>query len=176
METKTKLLIALLLAISLVTAITAWANTVYLPLVPKDPTNTPTATLAFTVTPTPTQTKTATPTRTPTQTPGVYILDIFPNPSDNPLNEYVVIENNGNSSVNMTGWGIKAEKSGKRYNFPEDFTLGADKSVKVWTKTGQNTSSNLFWGSSVPVWDDTRDTGYLKNKNGDTVDTYSYGD
>lgn len=174
METKTKLLIALLLAISLMAAITALADTIYLPLVPKDPTNTPTATLAFTVTPTPTQTKTATPTRTPTQTPGVYIVKIVYDPPTNPLDEYVEIENNGNNSVNMTGWGIKADKSGERYNFPEDFTLGSDKSVKVWTKKGQDTSSNLYWGRTEPVWNDTRDTGYLKNKNGDTVDTYSY--
>jgi micrococcal nuclease len=175
METKTKLLIALLLAISLVTAITAWANTVYLPLVPKDPTNTPTPTLAFTVTPTPTQTKTATPTRTPTQTPGVYILDIEYNPS-NSIDEYVAIENNGNNSVDMTDWYIKEDRQGLRYNFPDHFSLGSDKSVKIWTKTGQNTSSNLYWGRTEPAWNNNSDTAYLRDDDGDLVDTYSYKD
>ena len=176
METKTKLLIALLLAVSLMAAITALADTIYLPLVPKDPTNTPTATLAFTVTPTPTQTKTATPTRTPTQTPGVYIVKIVYDPSTNPLDEYIEIENTGNSSVDLEGWYIKEDRQGLRYDFPNNFSLGEDKSVKVWTKNGTNTSSNLFWGRTEPAWNNNSDTAYLRDEDGDRVDTYSYGD
>jgi len=174
MEKKTKLLIALLVAISLVTAVTAWAETIYLPLVPKDPTNTPTATLQFTNTPTATSTKTATPTKTPTPS-GVYILDIEYDPS-NEMDEYVVIENNGNNDVDMEGWWIKADRSGARFDFPNNFTLDEDDSVKVWTKVGQNNASNLYWGRTEPVWNNNWDKAYLRDEDGELVDTFSYGD
>ncbi len=174
METKTKLLIALLLAVSLITVVTALADDIYLPLLPKYPTNTPTPSPTATQTPTPTTTLTPTPTRTPTPTPGVSIVEIVYAPT-NPLDEYIEIENTGNSSVDMEGWYIKTDRLGARYDFPNNFSLGSDKAVKVWTKTGTNNSSNLYWGRTEPVWNNNSDTGYLRDDNGDIVDVYSYG-
>lgn len=168
-----KLTIALVIAISTVTVATALANTIYMPMVFKNPTATPTMTFTPTVTLTPT--RTPTPTATPTQSPGVYILDIVYKPSGDPLNEYVKIKNTSSKSVDMKDWIIKPAKAGTgvKYVFPS-FTLGAGKIVNVWTKSGTDTSTDLYWDSTIPVWNDNHDCGYLKNDNGGTESSYCY--
>ena len=150
MTPKSKLWIAAGLVLILLAAASILANTIYLPQIPKYPTYTPTLTSTATQasTATATATKSPTPTRTATPVPGVVILDIVYAPSL-PLDEYVLIENSGNNSVDMEGWWIKADKSGARYDFPDNFSLGSDKTVKVWTKVGQNTSSNLYWNRTT---------------------------
>jgi hypothetical protein len=173
-----KLTIALVIAISVVTVANALANTIYLPMVSKYPTATPTITLTPTVTLTPTRTPTPTktPTRTPTATtaPGVYILDIVYKPSV-ALNEYVEIKNTSSKDVDMKNWTIKPEKAGTgiKYVFPS-FTLKAGKIVNVWTKSGTDTSTDLYWGLSSPTWNDNHDCGFLKDSDGAPQSTYCY--
>lgn len=170
MTGKTKLLIAILIAIGSISAVTVLANTIYFPVIVKSPTITPTAT--FTATATPTNTPSATPTVTPTPTPGVFISDIVYDPTE-PLDEYIEIENTGNNSVDMDGWWIKVDSNGARYDF-EDFTLGGDKSVRVWTKVGTDSATNLYWGRTEDVWDDDSDAAYLRDDEGDIVDSFDY--
>ena len=174
MTPKSKLWIAAGLVLILLAAASILANTIYFPQMPKYPTTTPTLTPTATHTVTATPTKSPTPTRTPTPVPGVVILDIVYAPSI-ALDEYVLIENSGNNSVDMEGWWIKAD-SGAKYDFPDNFSLGSDKAVKVWTKVGQDTSSNLYWDRTEEAWNNNGDTGYLKDKDGDLVDSFTYGD
>jgi hypothetical protein len=172
MTGKTKLLIAILVAIGSISVVTVLANTIYLPVTIKSPTSTPTLTFTPTATATRTPSVTATPTRTPTPKPGVYIIDIVYAPA-NPLDEYVEIENTSNNSVDMEGWWIKADWSGARYDF-DNFTLGGGKSVRVWTKTGTDTASILYWNRDTEVWRNTSDTAYLRDNDGKIVDTFDY--
>ena len=167
MSLKTKFLIALVVALVSISAVTVLANTIYFPQMIKSPTITPTATATNTPVVTPT------PTRTPTPTPGINIVTIDYDPP-NALDEYIEIENTSNSSVDMDGWWIKEDTDGYRYDFPANYTLGGDKSVKVWTRTGNNTSSNLYMGRSEPFWSDNQDTAYLRDDNGDLVASYDY--
>ena len=175
MTRKSKLWMAAVLALSMLAAASVLANTIYLPQVVKYPTYTPTLSPTATRTATATPSKSPTPTRTSTPVPGVSIKDIVYAPSV-ALDEYVLIENTGSNSVDMEGWWIKVESTGDRHDFPDNFTLGEDKSVKVWTKTGQNTSSNLYLGQTVPIWDNQADCAYLRDENGDLVDKYCYED
>jgi hypothetical protein len=174
MTGKTKLLIAIVVAIGSISVVTVLANTIYLPVTIKSPTSTPTLTFTPTATATRTPSVTATPTRTPTPKPGVIIIDIVYAPV-NPLDEYVEIKNTSNNSVDMDGWWIKVESNkDKKYTFP-DFTLGGGKTVKVWTKDGQNDASNLFWDTS-DVWNNNRDCAYLRDPDvPDPVYVYCYG-
>lgn len=142
----------------------------YLPIVIKQSTPTPTQTQTPTTTSTPT--KTPTPTPTPTPEPGVYIIDIVYDPSGDPLDEYVSIKNHESKSVDMTDWILRDENQNV-YTFPT-FTLSAGATVKVWTKSGTNTSSNLYWGSSVPIWNDHGDCGYLRDDDNNLIDAYCY--
>lgn len=173
---KMKWLLILIVTIGLISATTtALANTIYLPVVAKDPSPTPTLTQTPTMTLAVTFTPTRTPTRTPTPTlePGVYIIDINNNPDGNDLDtEYVEIENDGDSSVDMTDWKLRDENQNV-YTFP-DFTLKKGAKVKVWTKDGTDTSSNLYWGLTEPVWNNKNDCAYLKDENGNRIDDYCY--
>ena len=171
MSTKLKTLIAITVVIGTIFfAVTALANTIYFPVLYDQPTLTPTNT------PTATATATATPSPTPTKTPepslDVEIIDIEYDPPDDPLNEYVEIENKESKNVDMTDWRIKAE-TGERYDFPE-FTLRAGRKVKVWTGSGTNTSTDLYWGESSPVWKDNGSCAYLKDEDVVLIDTYCY--
>lgn len=145
---KIKWLLAFILAIAGVTIARATLfNEVYLPLVLDQPTLTPTR------------------TRTPTPTPvpsGVYIVRVEYKPDYNELNEYVEIKNNSNTDVDMTGWRLRDENlpNTEWYYFPK-FTLRKYSTVKVWTKIGNDTSSNLYWNRTKPVWDNGGDCAYL---------------
>lgn len=173
MNAKSKLFIALALALGMLSAAAALANTIYLPQIEKYPTLTPTATFTATATATNTPSVTATPTRTPTPKPGVYIEDIIYAPT-NPLDEYVEIKNTSSNSVSLEGWYIKVESnSSLRYNFPK-FSLGGGKTVRVWTKIGNDTASDLYWGLTTPVWKDNGDCAYLRDASAVLRDKYCY--
>jgi hypothetical protein len=142
MSGKQKWLFAVLIALGILSiAGIAFANTIYLPVIRKDPTATPTFT----------PTATRTPTVTPTPTAGVEIVDIEYNSDDDSLDEYIEIENNSDDDVDMTDWFIKSY-TGPRYDFPDDFTLREDRSVKIWSGTGVDDSNDLYWGRTEPVW------------------------
>jgi hypothetical protein len=167
---KTRWLIALIATMLVAGAIGATMQyEIYLPVIRVDPTLTPTITPSPTVTPTPTMT--ATPDS------GLQITDIHNgNSTDDEQDEYIKIKNYGSSSVNMTDWFIRSENP-IFYYFPDNFTLAASATVTIWTKSGTNTSSNLYWNRTDPVWDNHGDCGYLRDdSDGDNilVDQYCY--
>jgi hypothetical protein len=157
---------------------------IYMPVVPQNyPTLTPTATPSSTPTATPTATatqtatntqtpttthtptSTATATPTPTATPktGVAFINIFnPEKKEDYLEEYVRIHNHTSASVDLTGWYIR-DDGGNIFNFPTDFSISKGKTVVIWTKSGDDTTANLYWGSDVEIWNDGGDCGYLRD-------------
>ena len=159
MSKTVKTILALVIALGVFSVVLAQAGTVlYFPSVAY---NVPTATPSPTVTP------------TATEAPGVVIVEIVGNPSGNPLDEYVLIENNDTDSVNMTGWILRDDGTGDEahvYTFPS-FTLGEDKTVKVWTKSGDNGSGNLYWDLDEEVWNDGGDVAYLRDEDDKLVDS-----
>ena len=118
-----------------------------------------------------------TPTKKPTSTPRPkYVLDIVKiknSESMNPLEEYISISNNNNVAVDLTDWFIK-DDGPNRYDFPENYSIGSKKTIKVWTMAGTNTSTDLFWDSPVEVWNDSEDCAYLRDDQRILVDTYCY--
>ena len=138
------------------------STTVYLPVVMRDATYTPTSTSAFTGTPTPTPTETPTPTVTPHPSGDIRILEVFhPYPND-PMDEYIVLYNASSKTVDMTGWYIRDDGT-HRYDFPWQFALKGKHKVWIWTKSGTNSTYELFWGSTEEVWNDTHDCVYLRD-------------
>jgi hypothetical protein len=99
------------------------------------------------------------------------IIDIYFDPPDT-LSEYVEIQNPGGSSVTMTGWTLR-DIANHVYTFPA-FTLGAGATVRVWTNSGSNNATNLYWGSDAAIWNNTGDTAILQNAQGTEIDRYSY--
>ena len=137
---------------------------------------TPTITNTPTITGTPTITRTPTPTRTLTPTLpvcSVCITHIEYDPDgDDLLGEYVSLKNYTSKSVDMTGWMLR-DDSRNTYTFPR-FTLYAGATVKVWSKWGVNTVTDLYWGSTVPIWNDHGDCAYLRDADNDRIDSLCY--
>jgi hypothetical protein len=86
--------------------------------------------------------------------------------------EYILIRNSGSQRVTMTGWvlhDVPRAGTTNRFVFPS-FVLRPGATVRVHTGSGTNTSTDLFWGSSVYVWGDDSDTASLV-KSGTTMST-----
>ena len=91
-----------------------------------------------------------------------------------PLDEYVLIENNDDVSVDMTNWILKNDHVPSDVFIFPNFILLSGSNVKVWTKSGEDTSTDLYWGLTEQVWNSGSDCGYLRNENNDRVSSYCY--
>jgi len=123
------------------------------------------------------QAETPTPTTEPPTGLNVEITsahyDAAGNDHKNLNDEYFTITNNGSSTVDFTGWKVKDEAN-HTFFFPSGFTLSPSTSVTIYTGSGINTSSKLYWGSGSAIWNNDGDTIYLYNSSGELVDTYSW--
>ena len=171
-----KVLIVLSLLLLIFTAVqAAFTNTIYIPMVFNQPTHTFTPTTTATLTgtlSTPTPSPTITPTPTNTLVPGVHIIYIENDPPYE-LEEYVHIKSAEGQTQDMTDWTLRDENK-NIYPFPDNFKLLSGKSVKVWTKRGDDTSTDLYWGLTEPVWNLGSDCGYLRNEDNVRVSSYCY--
>lgn len=123
-------------------------------------TPTPKATSTFVSTPTTTPILTPVPTPIAASNSGVYISDIS-------LAEEWVKITNGGQSVNLQGWYIQDDEAKHTYTFPS-FTLKTGSSVTLYSKTGSDTSTDLFWDTGN-VWNNDGDTAYLYDKSGKLI-------
>jgi|GEM_PF-2107073 len=102
---------------------------------------------------------------------------------DDPDEEYVTLNNTGETMVDMSGWTLRDRLDGGRvpvnldpFVFPEGFELGPGEEVTVWTGDGTDDAANLYWGVGVNVWNQTGDTIVLRTADGETVLEHQYGD
>jgi len=151
----------------------------YLPVVYKD-FPVPTVTITPTPTVTPTPTKTPSPTKTPDtpclslKTKGVCITDIDYDPSSGgPLNEVIRLKNLSSSSVDMKNWRISSD-SGHKYDLTSAFTLSASGTVKIWTKSGDNDTDDLYMDRAEEFWNNHADCAYVIDDDGEKVDSVCY--
>ncbi|WP_224335412.1 DUF4350 domain-containing protein [Haloprofundus halobius] len=94
------------------------------------------------------------------------------NDYDNLNDEYVVFENVGESPLDLTDWQVKDEVD-KTYTFPT-FTLDAGAQVTLYTGSGTDTDTELYWGQSAPVWNNSGDTVYVYDDTGVLMIAESY--
>ena len=115
-------------------------------------------------------------TPTPTSLPKIKIDYIhFNAPGNDRYNlngEYVVIKNYEDEAVNLKGWKLRDEY-GHTYVFPS-VTIPSGGTIKIYTGSGTDTETELYWGSDYPIWNNDGDTAYLYDSHGRLVDTYSY--
>jgi competence protein ComEC len=95
---------------------------------------------------------------------NVYVSDL------NLKDEWVKVTNKGSSPVSLDGWKIEDDGKKHTYSFPS-YTLGAGSSVTVYTKKDTNSATELYWGSSNPIWNNEGDTASLYDNNGQLVST-----
>ena len=98
--------------------------------------------------------------------------DAYGNDNYNLNDEYVVIKNVGDYSVNLEGWILKDE-AGHTFVFPS-ITLDPGETVTIYSGSGVNADNELYWGSSRAIWNNDGDTAFLYDANGNLIDIYSW--
>ncbi|MFF3325704.1 lamin tail domain-containing protein [Streptomyces sp. NPDC002889] len=87
--------------------------------------------------------------------------------------EWVDVTNTGRRSVDLEGWTLTA-RDGKRYTF-EDVRLAGHSTIRVHTGVGRDTRRDVYQDRRSYVWDNWSDRATLRDEDGDTVDTASWG-
>jgi len=85
--------------------------------------------------------------------------------------EYVVIKNYGDA-VNLKGWKLRDEY-GHTYVFPS-VVIPSGGTITIYTGSGIDTQTELYWRRDWPVWNNDGDTAYLYDSSGRLVDSYSW--
>jgi len=101
---------------------------------------------------------------------GAFVLDEIHEArglGDDAGEEYLTFRNTGDEALDLSGWVVENE-DGQRFVFPEGFTL-ADENVTLYSGSGSDTESDLYWGATDGVWDDDGDTIVVKTADGQEV-------
>lgn len=85
----------------------------------------------------------------------------------NPNNEFVQVERDprfATPTVDLSGFTLH-DLEGNTFVFPDGTTLGDDP-IRVFSGSGNDSATRLFWGRSSPVWDNTGDCADLRRPDG----------
>jgi micrococcal nuclease len=108
--------------------------------------------------------------------PGVRIAAVHPNPPGDDaaalVDEYVVIENTGRKTVDLSDWYL-VDGDGKTYFF-FDRTLRPGETLVVHVGSGRDTDGHVYWGASTPVLDNDHETLKLVDGDSDRTVRLSY--
>lgn len=94
------------------------------------------------------------------------------NDNENLNGEYIVFTNEGNSSLELTGW-LVLDESNNEYYFPS-FSLGNGSSVTLYIGSGTDSQTELYWGSTKSIWNNDGDELFLRDAQGFLVSYYRY--
>lgn len=115
---------------------------------------------------------TPTVTSTPPSGTGVVVSELHADaegPDGENLNdEYVVVTNRGDESVDLGGWTL-TENADRTYTFPANTTLAAGESVTVHVGSGEDGDGHLYWGQSSPILNNDGETVTLRDAGGAVV-------
>lgn len=108
----------------------------------------------------------------------VAIIDYVFNPpgpdADLMNEELVVIGNEGEDPIDMSGWILRDESTQHRYHFPNPVELPPGEEIVVHTGCGRDTTYDLYWCSDDPVWSNGGDTVILQLADGTVVARVRY--
>jgi uncharacterized protein len=93
-------------------------------------------------------------------------------PGPDVLGEYVLIRNDGDTSVDLANW-LLCDASGHRFVFPRH-TLTPQATVKVWTKIGTDTATDLYWNSKSAIWNNAGDRALLYDSQNNLIAELNY--
>ncbi|WP_232685772.1 lamin tail domain-containing protein [Halobacterium zhouii] len=88
-------------------------------------------------------------------------------------NEYLVFTNTGEKPLDLTDWEVHNE-AGDTYRFPSGFDLEPGATITLHSGSGDDTESDLYWGSDNAVWKNNSDTITVRNGDGNVVLENSY--
>jgi endonuclease YncB( thermonuclease family) len=91
---------------------------------------------------------------------------------ENLNDEYVEFRNSCEHDVDMGGWEL-TDKAGHLYGF-HGFTAPAKAKFRLRTGAGDDTNEDLYWGSTMPIWNNGGDTVVVWNAGGEVVLRHEY--
>jgi LysM repeat protein len=65
--------------------------------------------------------------------------------------EHVVIVSNTEGELSLAGWQLE-NNTGSTYTFPQVTLFVKGGPMEIFTKSGANTVSEIYWGMQAPVW------------------------
>ncbi len=100
-------------------------------------------------------------------------------PGDDSVNlngEWVRFTNSGVDAVDLDGWEVADESASHRHRF-SDLRLGAGESVTLFSGCGRDDAFARYWCvSGSAVWNNSGDTVFLRDDQGNIVVSLAYGD
>ncbi|WP_276258690.1 lamin tail domain-containing protein [Haloglomus litoreum] len=110
-------------------------------------------------------------TATATADGGIH-ADAEGNDNENLNDEYVTLENTGDTDLSLAGWTV-SDEAGKTYTFG-DVTLAPGERVTLHTGSGTDGDGDLYWGREGAVWNNGGDTVTVRDDSGAVVAERSY--
>lgn len=84
---------------------------------------------------------------------------------ENLNDEYLVLANVGNETLDLGGWTVE-DDGGHSYTIPADVTVQPDGQITLYSGTGSDTNSSLYWGADSAIWNNAGDTIYVYDESG----------
>lgn len=91
---------------------------------------------------------------------------------ENLNDEYLVFENVGSESLELTGWTVR-DAAEHEYVVPA-VTLAPGEQVTLHTGSGTDGGGDLYWGAARPIWNNAGDTVTVRDDDGAVVLEESY--
>lgn len=101
--------------------------------------------------------------------------DAAGNDNYNLNDEYIIFKNVCSQELNVIDWTVKDEAT-HIFTFPS-FYFASQATITLYSGSGTNTTDRLYWNRTderYAIWNNTGDTVYLRDGNGDLVLEYSY--
>ncbi len=99
--------------------------------------------------------------------------DAAGNDNENLNDEYVVFENTGTDTLDLSGWMV-SDEANHVYTFPSGASLAVGETVTLHTGSGEDTQTERYWGSSSAIWNNGGDTVTVTDDTGTLVTSKSY--
>jgi len=87
---------------------------------------------------------------------------------ENLTDEYLVFENAADEPLDLSGWQV-ADAAGHTYTVPSGVRLAPGERMTLHTGDGTDTSTDRYWGSERPIWNNDGDTVLVTTDAGDRV-------
>ncbi len=112
----------------------------------------------------------------PTASGPVKILDIAFNGvgGSAEAGEYVEIENNGSTPINMDGWILRDVYGGEEFTW-QNFILKPGVKIRVYTNENHPETGGFSFGSNKAIWANKGDAAELIDAGGKVVSSFAYG-
>ena len=86
---------------------------------------------------------------------------------ENPNDEYLVLENAGDATLDLSGWTV-SDAAGHTYTFPDGTTLAPGERLTLYSGSGTDTESAYYWGEGA-VWNNGGDVVVVEDATGRRV-------